>query len=201
MVEFDSSEMVGNLGHYWKGILVTAAAAGLLYAGWLQYSEFLTSGMRPTEGTVVLNKIEAEGAPELTAVDLEGRAVSLKQFSDKVVILNFWASWCDPCVQEFPSMVKLVDFFKGGVVLIAVSADKNRADVEDFLRPYKGKLPKDIYIVLDTEKKIPIQFGTEVLPESFIFGKSTKLLRKVAGSENWFAPGAVQLFNEIVNGK
>lgn len=189
------------MGHYLKGLGATLAVASVLYLGWLKYSEFLTSGMRPTEGTIVLNRLEAEGVPELRAIDLDGRSVSLKQFSDKVVILNFWASWCDPCVQEFPSMVKLVDFFKGGVVLIAVSADQNQTDVEDFLKPYKGKLPKEIFIVMDPEKKIPSMFGTQVLPESYIFGKSQKLLRKVAGSEDWFSPGAVQLFNDIVNAK
>ena len=183
--------------HFLKGLAAVAVFAGLLWLGWMRYHAFLTAGMQPTSGTKKLNEMEAGGVPDFELKDLKGNPVKLSQFADRTVILSFWASWCDPCIEEFPSMVKLVDFFKGKIVLLAVSADKSQEDIERFLKPY-GVLPKDVVIVWDKDKRVAESYGTEALPESYILGKGSKILRKVAGSENWFAPGAVQLFNEIV---
>lgn len=184
--------------HFFKGLIAVAVFAAILGLGWVKYKAFLTSGMEPTIGTKKLNEMEQAGVPDFELKDLNGNSVKLSQFADRTVILSFWASWCDPCVAEFPSMVKLVDFFKGKVVMIAVSADKSQEDIEIFLRPY-GTLPKDVIVVWDKDKTVASRYGTEALPESYIIGRGSKVLRKIAGSEDWFTPGAVQLFNEIVN--
>ena len=185
--------------HFVKGLIAVAIFAVVLGIGWMRYHAFLTAGMEPTAGTKKLNELEANGVPDFELTDLKGNPVKLSQFADRTVILSFWASWCEPCVEEFPSMVKLVEFFKGKIVLLAVSADKSQGDIESFLKPFGSKLPKDVVIVWDKDKKVAEQYGPEALPESFILGKGLKILRKVAGSENWYAPGAVQLFNDIVN--
>ncbi|MGE0761803.1 MAG: TlpA family protein disulfide reductase [Bdellovibrionales bacterium] len=184
--------------HLLKGFLAVAVLGGALWLGWLRYHDFLTAGMQPTLGTQKLNEMEVGGVPDFELEDLNGNRVKLSQFADRTVILSFWASWCDPCVAEFPSMVKLVEHFKGQVVLLAVSADKSKADIESFLKPYANKLPKDCVIVWDKERKVAEQYGTEALPESYILSKGLKIVRKVAGSEDWYSPGAVQLFEAIV---
>jgi cytochrome c biogenesis protein CcmG, thiol:disulfide interchange protein DsbE len=185
--------------HIIKGIVATLALALIMSAGWWKYRAFLTEGMQPTAGTKRLNAIEKSGVPDFEMVDIKGRKVSLSQYKDKTVILNFWASWCEPCIQEFPSMLKLVEFFKGQVVLIAVSADQNQKDMEVFLKPFAKQMPQEVVIIFDKDKTLPQLYGTEVLPESFILAKGLRLVRKVAGSEDWFSPGAVQLFNQIVS--
>jgi thiol-disulfide isomerase/thioredoxin len=171
----------------------------LLGLAWWRYNEFLTAGMSPTVGTQKLNEMEKNGVPDFELEDLEGNKVRLSDFKDKTVILSFWASWCDPCVAEFPSMVKLVEFFGGKVLMVAVSADRTKEDILSFLKPYGGKAPEHVAVLWDSEMKIPAMYGTEVLPESFILGKDLKLIRKVVGSEDWFSPGAVQLFQEITS--
>jgi len=185
------------LKHLLRGLFAVFIFGGLLYWGWTQYHEFLTSGMKPTEGVQKLNDIEKNGAPDFEFNALDGRAARLSEFGDKIVILNFWASWCEPCVTEFPSMLKLVEFFRGQVVLVAVSADYTREDIDRFLKGFPDAKNSNVYIYWDKERKIAEQYGTEVLPESYIFRKGLKFFRKVAGSENWFDPGAVELFHEL----
>ena len=183
--------------HIFKGLLAILVLGALLGLGWWRYSEFLTAGMRPTTGTLKLDEMERDGVPDFELEDLEGQKVRLSDYKDRIVILSFWASWCDPCVAEFPSMVRLAEFFAGRVVLVAVSADHSKEDILSFLKPYGGKAPANVVVLWDKEMKIPALYGTEVLPESFILGKDLKLIRKIVGSEDWFAPGAVQLFQEL----
>ena len=127
---------------------------------------------------------------------------SLNSFKDKIVILSFWASWCDPCIEEFPTLIKLVDFFQGRVILLAVSADRTKEDLISFLKPYggiKSKSLANVVILWDKERKVAEEYGTEALPESYVLGKDLKIIRKVAGSEDWFSPAAIQMFHQILN--
>jgi thiol-disulfide isomerase/thioredoxin len=183
--------------HIFKGLVVVLILGTFLGLAYWRYHAFLTAGMSPPLGTQKLGELEKNGVPDFTLEDLAGQPVRLSDFKDKTVILSFWASWCDPCVAEFPSMVKLVEFFKGQVVMVAVSADHTKEDIMSFLKPYGGQPPPHVVVLWDKEKTIPELYGTEVLPESFILGRDLKLVRKVAGSEDWFTPGAIELFKEI----
>lgn len=182
-----------------KGLLVVLVMGMGLWVGWLKYSDFLTKGMRPSVGTLKMGDLESGQLPAMVVETLKGEKIDLARLKGKVVILSFWASWCDPCVAEFPSMIRLVEFFKGEVVMVAVSADHSREDIESFLKPM-GVIPEAVKIVWDSEQKWAEIFGTEVLPESYVFSKDLRLVRKVAGAENWFAPGAVELFQNLVSG-
>lgn len=184
--------------HVVKGLLAITIFTLILGFGWSRYREFLTEGMQPTEGTKKLTEMENSGAPDFELNDLAGKPVKLSQFKDQVVILSFWASWCDPCVEEFPSMVKLTEKFKGKVVLLAVSADRSQSDIESFLKPY-GALPEGVVVVWDKDRKVAEQYGTEALPESFIMAPGLKIFRKVIGSEDWYSAGAIKLFEEMVS--
>lgn len=185
--------------HFIKGLLAVSVLAGLMGIGWWRYNAFLTQGMRPSEGTQRLNRMEKEGVPEFNIETIDGRKFHLRDFTDRLVIVSFWASWCEPCVQEFPSMIKLVDFFKGRIVLVAVSADRTLEDIHSFFKPYGKDLPKDVIVMWDKDQKIATSYGTEALPESYILGPGLKMVRKVSGSEDWFSPGAIQLFHEILS--
>ena len=95
--------------HAIKGLAVVLVTGGILYFGWVQYEDFLTRGQRPPEGTLKLNEMEKTGVPDFTLKDLEGKDVTLSAYKGKVVIVNFWASWCEPCVKEFPSLIRLAE--------------------------------------------------------------------------------------------
>lgn len=145
-----------------------------------------------------LEQLETEGAPDLEMTDLSGNKVHFKDFKGKVVILNFWASWCSPCLEEFPSMIKLFDNFDKEAVILAVSQDNERADIDAFLKAFKGFDRPGIHIVYDTDKKIGGAFEVDRLPESFVFGPSGKLVKKIVGSINWYSEDSKAYIRSLI---
>jgi len=106
-------------------------------------------------------------------------------------VLNFWASWCPPCVKEFPGMVRMVKELKGKVALVAVSNDTKLSDVSKFL----GKLPfdeqtfsdsQDIFVVFDEGGKVTSEnFGVFRFPETYVINKDYLISRKLVGEVDW----------------
>lgn len=154
-----------------------------------------------SEGTAKLNEIEKMGVPEFKLKDLNGKEYSLESFKDKALIVNFWASWCDPCVKEFPSMIDLIKRFNGQVVLLAISADLNEADILNFMKAFGIKKDDpNIVILWDKDQAVASKFGTKQLPESYIFGPQLKLKRKVVGIEDWSTRNVIIFFEELLKG-
>lgn len=185
-----------EMKHWMNGIASVVLVSGVLFYGWHNYRESLTKGMMPSEGIQKLNEFEKSGVPTFVSQDIYGAKIDLEDFKGRVVILSFWASWCEPCIQEFPSMLKLVDEFKGQVVMLAISADHDKQDILSFLKPF-GSLSSSVHIIWDKEKELADKYGTEALPETYILSKDLKVVRKVVGSEDWYSAGAVQLFKEL----
>src|SRR5262249_26167002 len=126
----------------WGVVLITAALMSVpMYFYW----NFLTQGMSPPESTQILNRLEKDGIPNFTLPDLNGKNVSLTDFKGKILLLNIWATWCAPCVKEFPSMKGLIEHFKGQVAVLAISHDKNREDIDSFIKSFGG-LPEDFIV-------------------------------------------------------
>jgi len=174
-------------------LLLLAALSFPLYKYW----SYLSRGMSPSTSTQLLDEMERTGAPSFVLKDLSGKQVRLSDFSNSVVILNFWASWCAPCVKEFPSLKHLVEKMDHKVKVVAISNDGDRADLESFLKSF-GTLPPDFIVLWDKEKQVAESFGTQVFPESYIFGPGNKLIRKVAGIDEWDSPMALEFFNDLV---
>lgn len=176
-----------------KGLLGVAITAAILAIPISYYWDFLNRGRRPPPSTLRLNQMEKEGVPDFTLPDLKGNPVSLHQFRGKPVLINLWASWCAPCVKEFPSLKRLVEHYKGRLSVLAVSHDNTKDDLESFIKAF-GEVPKDFVIVWDKDRKTGELLGTEELPETYILNKDGKLIRKVAGEQVWDEPMALQFF-------
>lgn len=179
-----------------RGALVVAIITVILGVAWNRYYAFLSRGQAIPESTRILDQIEKQGVPDFTLKDINGKDVSLKDFRGKLVILSFWASWCEPCIQEFPSMLKLVDAMKGEVQLVGVSADYEEKDISAFLQAFKIK-SSDIHIMWDKDQVVAKKYGTFKLPESYIINKDGSLVRKISGVENWSSPDALVYFKEL----
>lgn len=186
--------------HAIKGLLAVAILGVVLWAGWARYRNFLYQGSLPSEGTLRLNEMEKSGVPQFSILDIHGKEISLKDFKDQIVIINFWASWCDPCVQEFPSLLRLIEHFKGKVVLLAISADHTESDLRTFLKAFKAEADH-VYVMWDKDQSIAKKYGTQVLPESYILGYNNKLIRKIAGVDTWDSPDAITFFSSLVEMK
>jgi thiol-disulfide isomerase/thioredoxin len=120
--------------------------------------------------------------------DLNGKKVSLDDYRDKVVFLNFWATWCPPCVEEWPSMVRLHERMKRDprFVMLAVSADEGWDPVRKFLA---GRPPPQYPVLLDASGKIAHQYGTTMFPETYIVvrGNVVGFIEGPRDWDKWFA--------------
>jgi cytochrome c biogenesis protein CcmG, thiol:disulfide interchange protein DsbE len=123
-------------------------------------------------------------APDFTVQDNE-RTVRLQEFHGKILVLNFWATWCGPCVEEMPSLVQMQQKMKGkGVEVLAISVDANQSAYQDFLKTYKV----DLLTVRDPAQKSNNLYGTFKFPETYIIDRQGVLRRKFIGAIDWGQP-------------
>ncbi len=125
----------------------------------------------------------AKHAPGFSFTALDGKAHDLKDFKNKVVILNFWASWCAPCVKEFPRLIAAAKN-NPNVVLLALSSDMNEQAVKKFLKKqnFSWKSP-NIHIALDKNDVSGKLYKTFQLPETYIISPDQKIRAKLVGAE------------------
>ena len=122
------------------------------------------------------------------------RQASLNQFRGKVVILNFWATWCPPCVEEMPSLVQLQQRFKDkGVVVLGVNLDVDGDAYHQFLKSYKI----DFLTVRDPDHKSSDLYGTFKFPETYIIDRDGILRRKFIGAVEWSQPEIVDFIGKL----
>lgn len=151
------------------------------------------------ESYKVLDDLEERGIYEredMTLTDLEGNELQLSSYKGKIVILSFWATWCGPCVEEFPSFIKLLDEFPEKVVLIAISHDYDEKDVREFVGAFKG-YRKNMILTMDKKKVLSQAFGVDKLPEGFVFNGEGKMVKKIIGIQDWATPAALDYFKQL----
>ena len=122
-------------------------------------------------------------APDFTVQDTD-RTVSLHDYKGKVVVLNFWATWCPPCVSEMPSLVALQDRMKDRITVLAVSVDEDRNAYHQFLKDHAVAL----LTVRDGAQKSNALYGTFKFPETYIIDREGKIRRKFIGAVDWNDP-------------
>lgn len=121
-------------------------------------------------------------APSFSITTDNGRTVSAANFGGKLLVLNFWATWCPPCVQEMPSLDQFQKTLApSGVVVLGISVDKN----EQLYRSFLSKARVSFLTARDPEAKINADYGTFKYPETYIIDANGKVLRKYIGPENW----------------
>ena len=124
-------------------------------------------------------------APATSFVDLTGSEVSLAQFTGKIVLVNLWATWCEPCLREMPSLERLQSRLGGKIVVVAISEDRGSKTVEPFI----GKLGlKSVKIYLDPKSAMERAFKVQGLPTSFLIDREGRVLGRVEGAAEWDKP-------------
>lgn len=177
--------------HFKASVLVLVASFGIGY--WYFRNEHKLPVNQSPADFKLIEKMETEGVPKFELPTLNGEKFKLEKFSGKIVIVNFWASWCGPCIAEFPSMIQLARKFAGKLVILAVATDDDQIDVENFVKAMQ--IPREGFIVLWDEKKtVADAYGVSKIPESYIVGKDQKLLRKILGAEDWASADATAFF-------
>ena len=113
---------------------------------------------------------------------LDGKLTHLSDLRGKVVVLNFWATWCPPCVDETPSLNSLqTQIAAQGGVVVGISLDEDAAAYEQFLKDNHVSFPT----YRDATKKIALDYGTRMYPETYLIDRQGKIARKIIGGQAW----------------
>ncbi len=138
-------------------------------------------------------------APDFTLPSIGGGDVSLSDFRGKWVFVNFWATWCGPCVVEMPMMNNLYKELKDeGFDMVAISVDKNdAADVQAFVDEHK----LDFTILHDRDNSIMKMYGVTTLPLSYIISPEGHVIAQSLGAREWDNPVMIQYIRDLMAGK
>lgn len=139
---------------------------------------------------------EQKPAPDLLLAALDGSPLKLSELKGKVVLLNFWATWCPPCREEVPSMVRLNAKMAGKPFqMVAVSIDEGgKPAVESFFKTLGQSLPAYI----DPTTRAANTYGITGVPETFIIDKNGIIVKKVIGPLEWDSPEAIAFLEDLM---
>lgn len=137
-------------------------------------------------------------APDFQLEDTNGKPVTLSALRGKIVLVNFWATWCPPCIEEMPSMEKLYEVMAGDdFVMLAINTEENgRTIVPAFLK----KTPYTFPILYDDKGVVQKLYGVYKFPESFIIRKDGSVAEKIIGPLDWASPDTLAYFRALTKG-
>jgi peroxiredoxin len=133
-----------------------------------------------------------ETAPDFTVNGLQ-KAIALSQLRGKPVLLNFWASWCAPCVEEMPSLVQLQKQMGDKVTVLAVSIDSDENAYKQFIRDHNI----DLLTAWDPKKISSELYGTFKYPETYVIDSNGVIRRKFIGAIDWTNPEIIDYLNKL----
>ena len=137
--------------------------------------------------------VAGDTAPRFTIHADGGRTVTLPNFGGKLLVLNFWATWCPPCVQETPSLSRFAaEYANKGVVVLGVSVDKDPAAYKQFLDKFKPAF------LTARNGDLHADYGTFMYPETYIIDAQGMVLKKIAEPADWMAPEVTQYINSLL---
>jgi cytochrome c biogenesis protein CcmG, thiol:disulfide interchange protein DsbE len=128
----------------------------------------------------------------LTDADSDGRTVSLAQLHGRIVIVNFWATWCFPCIDELPSLLALQRRLPQ-VTILAISQDQDAAAYRSFLAEYHV----DLLTLRDPSMRIQHLYGTQKIPESYVIDGNGILRRKFVSAQDWTSPEVLDYLSKL----
>jgi len=121
-------------------------------------------------------------APDFTVSD-SATTVHLRSYHGKVVVLNFWATWCAPCIEELPTLIALQKRLPG-IVVLAISTDEDQSAYQQFLAEHQI----DLITVRDAKKNSSAMYGTFRYPETYVIDQKGVVRRKFIGAQDWTSP-------------
>ena len=132
-------------------------------------------------------------APDFT-VRVSDRTVTLSQLRGQVVVLNFWATWCPPCIEETPSLVVMQERLKAkGITVVAVSVDVDESAYRRFLKDHGVNL----LTVRDPDQKTSGIYGTFKFPETYVIDRNGVMRRKFIGAVDWTEPEITDFLSRL----
>jgi cytochrome c biogenesis protein CcmG, thiol:disulfide interchange protein DsbE len=169
----------------WKRRMAAWAALGFAAA---LLGVFTMPSYRQGEASIAGRKAED------FSVMVNGQPARLSDFRGKVVVLNFWASYCGSCVEEIPDLDRLQQRISGrGGVVLGVSVDESCSNYEDFLR--KHPVAFQTTCQEPTTKRLAEDYGSMMIPETYVIDREGKIARKIIGPQQWDSAEMVSYFD------
>ncbi len=165
---------------------------------------FLLLGCEQTQSKQAPQKSIPEGprvgfrAPGFSVPALDGRSLSLADYRGKVVMINFWATWCIPCRVEMPSMENLYEKYGGrGFEILAVSGGESQSVVQPFIENLKLSFP----ILLDEQFEVHEKYEVSAIPSTFLVDKSGVITHRFFGAVDWNDDQSKELIGKLIKAK
>ena len=131
---------------------------------------------------------------KLQLTDLDNNVVDMEQYKGKTVFVNFWATWCNPCIAEMPSIQKLQNRFKDDPIVFLLATDDDATEIKDFKNAHDYTFN---YARLESLASMNIQ----AIPTTFIYAADGSLAFSETGSRNWADSASIQMILKIINQK
>lgn len=185
-----SSEGVAK-GRSWGIVLLWAAPLIVV----LVFFAYYWTTQPSSNSTAELPRL-GQPIADFSLPNLQGRTITLSSLKGKVVFLNVWATWCQPCIDEMPTIQRLYDQLQPhGLEVLTVSLDPLGPQiVEPFVKQYGLSFP----VLLDVRSQLQRLYGTTGVPESFIIDKDGRLVEKVVGPRDWSHPNMLNMFQQLM---
>ncbi len=162
-------------------------------------SVYLVSSSNPRPASEWVNSVVAgDLAPDFQLEDTKGNKVTLSDLRGKIVMVNFWATWCPPCIEEMPSMERLNEVLAGDdFVMLAINTEENGPGI---VPGFLEKTPYTFPILYDNKGVVQKRYGVFKFPESFIVGKDGKVVEKIIGPLDWSSLKTITYFKGLIKG-
>jgi len=120
-----------------------------------------------------------------------------------IKIINFWASWCEPCVEEFSSFARLIKDYEGEISFYGVGQDDSKEESKTFIKAFNSEFAgiSNIYFLFDADKAAAKSYGVLALPETFIIDANGKLLKRITGFFDWDQKQVRVFFDRVLSTK
>jgi len=136
-----------------------------------------------------------ETVPNFTLRDDDGKVVALADFRGQIIVLNFWATWCPPCIEEMPSLNRLAEHYKGkDLKIIGLSVDEDAEAYSEFL----ANNQINFLTLRDAARNTSDRYGTYRFPETYIINREGRLAQKIIGPRDWTSPQMIAYFDELL---
>jgi peroxiredoxin len=180
----------------WGALVVTLVmgVVGVQFLGAAADTAAVTRGnaCRALTPDAVPLALQNRDAPDFELPDASGKRWSLRSLRGRPVLLNFWATWCPPCVDEVPSIEDLATALGDDAVVLAVSLDEDWAALKRFF-PRGTPLP----VLLDQSKEVPKKYGTEKYPETYLIDAKGQVRHYFVNTRKWNSPEAAQCLESL----
>lgn len=138
-------------------------------------------------------------APNFQLYDINGDPVTLSEYRGSIVFINFWATWCGPCLAEMPTMEALYKAFeRKDFEILAISTDAQGVAVT---RPFRNEMKLTFPILHDSDYRVGLAYGARTLPMSFLVDRKGVIIHRIFGARDWESPEAKEIIRAALKAR